>query len=173
MAPCLGNIILNAMRTCLWKMVSAHLIKVIMVPWDENSHWILEGSHVVQTRWGESRQRFRKPSWPVSDCLSTGNQLWRLPFWHVEPRRILNVIMHDDQRNFSKTLFPRWLKEELKTQSRVGNPEMTVGTKLKQASIMTLISPHSIWSIHIMVSDKGRMRDFFLFQLHKLLTACL
>lgn len=68
--------------------------------------------------------------------------------------------MHDDQRNFSKTLFPRWLKEELKTQSRVGNSEVTGGTKLKQASIMTLISPHSIWSIHIMVSGKGRMRDF-------------
>lgn len=69
--------------------------------------------------------------------------------------------MHDDQRNFSKTLFPRWLKEELKTQSRVGSPKMTVGTKLKQASIMTLICPHSIWSIHNMVSGKGRMQDFF------------
>lgn len=70
--------------------------------------------------------------------------------------------MHGDQRNFSKTLFPRWLKEELKAQSRVGNPEMTVGTKLKQTRIMTLVSPHSIWSVHIMVSGKGRMRDFFV-----------
>lgn len=33
-------------------MVSAQLIKAIMVPWDENSNWILEGSHVVQTRLG-------------------------------------------------------------------------------------------------------------------------
>lgn len=39
---------------------------------------------------------------------------------------------------------------------------MTVGTKLKQASIMTLINPHSFWFIHIMVSGKGRMRDFFV-----------
>lgn len=149
MSPYLGNI-LNAMRTCLQKMVSAHLIKAIVVPWGENSHWILEGSHVVLTRCGGGgggQDRFRKPSWPVSDCWSTGNRLWHLPFWHVEPRRIL-VFMHDDQRNFSKTLFPRWLKEELKTQSRVGNPEIIVGTKLKQASIMTLINPHNIlWSV--------------------------
>lgn len=80
--------------------------------------------------------------------------------------------MYGGQRNFSKKLFPRWLKEELTAQSRVENPEITVVTKLKQASIKALISPTQHLVYTYCVHWQKVERNFF-FQPHKLLTAYL
>lgn len=49
--------------------------------------------------------------------------------------------MHDSQRNSLKMMFPSWLKGEFKTQGGVEDPEMTVVTTLKQASIRVFLSP--------------------------------
>lgn len=41
-------------------MVCAGFIKVIMVPWEDHSHWILEGPRVVKTRQGGAKRETRE-----------------------------------------------------------------------------------------------------------------